>query len=129
LISKLCRESAVGKFIVVVPRRAKSAATLICCGADEIHMGQMSELGPIDPQIDYLPALGLKNAIQHLAELASQYPTASEMFAKYLSESLNLEHLGYYERVVKSAVQYAERLLRKRIVHLKGDYRETSIQR
>ncbi len=121
LISKLCRESTKGKFVVVVPRRAKSGATLICCGADEIHMGQMSELGPIDPQFGDLPALGLKNAVQHLAELASQFPKASDMFARYLSASLDLGNLGYYERVAESAAQYAERLLRKRVTALKSD--------
>jgi len=128
LISKLCRESTVGKFIAVVPRRAKSAATLLCCGADEIHMGQMSELGPIDPQINDLPALGLKNAVQHLAELASQFPKASEMFSKYLSSSLPLVHLGYYERIAESAVQYADRLLKKRILPLKGNSQDVATQ-
>lgn len=121
LISKLCREAAAEKFIAVVPRRAKSAATLLCCGADEIHMGQMSELGPIDPQFDGLPALGLKHAVQHLAELASQHQKASDMLAKYLASSLKLENLGYYERIAESAVQYADRLLRKRILPLKGN--------
>jgi hypothetical protein len=116
LISKLCREFSPDRFVAIVPRRAKSAATLICCGADEIHMGSMSELGPIDPQFDNLPALGLKSSVQHLAELASQYPGASEFFAKYLSSSLKLIHLGYYERVAESAVQYAERLLSHRKV-------------
>lgn len=126
LISKLCRESTSGKFVTVVPRRAKSAATLICCGADEIHMGHMSELGPIDPQINDLPALGLKNAVQHLAELASQFPKAAEMFAKYLAASLDLVNLGYYERVAESAAQYADRLLRKRVLSLKGDTQEVA---
>lgn len=111
LISKLCREHSQSRFISIVPRKAKSAATLICCGSDEIHMGSLTELGPIDPQIQEQPALGLKNAVQHLAELASQYPSASEMFAKYLSSSLDLISLGYYERIAESAAQYAERLL------------------
>lgn len=128
LISKLCRESTTGKFVAVVPRRAKSAATLLCCGADEIHMGQMSELGPIDPQINDFPALGLKNAVQHLAELASQYPKAADMFAKYLSSSLTLVHLGYYERIAESAVQYADRLLKKRILPLKGNSQDVATQ-
>ena len=60
LIGKLCREYTSEKFVAVIPRKAKSAATLICCGADEIHMGSLSELGPIDPQINRLPVLGLK---------------------------------------------------------------------
>ena len=54
--------------------------------------------------------LGLKNSIEHLAELAKKYPEASEMFAKYLHLSLNLVNIGYYERVAESALQYSERL-------------------
>lgn len=111
LIAKLCREYSSGTFAVAVPRRAKSAATLICCGADVLHMGSLSELGPIDPQIDDSPALGLKYAVEHLADLVKRYPAASEMFATYLHQSLKLINLGYYERVAESAVQYAERLL------------------
>jgi len=112
LIGKLCRENANGKFVTVVPRQAKSAATLLCCAADEIHLGSMSELGPIDPQIDKLPALGLKNSVEHIAQLVTQYPGSSEMFSKYLASSMSLINLGYYERVAESAAQYAQRLLR-----------------
>jgi hypothetical protein len=39
------------KFRVIVPNLAKSAATILALGADEILMGHISELGPIDPQI------------------------------------------------------------------------------
>jgi hypothetical protein len=39
------------KFRVIIPHQAKSAATLICLGADEIIMGPTSELGPIDAQV------------------------------------------------------------------------------
>lgn len=111
LIGKVCREYAVPKFIAVVPRQAKSAATLICCAADEIHMGNLSDLGPIDPQFSGSPALGLKYSVEHLAELVGRYPSASNMFADYLQRSLKVIDLGYYERVAESAVQYAERLL------------------
>jgi len=111
LIGKLCREYSNGKFITTVPRHAKSAATLICCAANEIHMGSLSELGPIDPQIDGLPALGLKNSIEHIAELVKANPESTDMFAKYLNSSLTLINLGYYERVAESAMQYAEKLL------------------
>lgn len=117
LISKLCREFSPQLFITIVPRRAKSAPTLVCCGADQIHMGSMSELGPIDPQVSGMPALGLKNAIQHLLDLAGQFPGASDVLAKYLNSSLKLINLGYYERVAESAVQYAEKLLTKRKVN------------
>lgn len=45
-----CRVYANGKFDVWIPRRAKSAATMIALGADKIYMGKTSALGPIDPQ-------------------------------------------------------------------------------
>jgi len=36
---------------VIVPLGAKSAATLMCLGADKIYMGELAELGPIDIQL------------------------------------------------------------------------------
>jgi len=111
LISKTCKRMAKSKFVVAVPRKAKSAATLIALGADEIHMGLMSELGPIDPQIGGFPTLGIRNALNVLADLSCKYPGCSEMIRKYLAEKLDLSVLGYLERVSESAVQYAERLL------------------
>lgn len=110
LISKSCREFSK-RFVVSIPRKAKSAATLIALGAHEIHMGTMSELGPIDPQFGGLPALGLSSALERLANLATRYPKSSEMFASYLVRKLDLGILGYFERVSESAVQYAQRLL------------------
>jgi len=114
-IAKLCREYTRESFEVVVPREAKSAATLICCGADRVHMGSLSELGPIDPQFGGVPALALKYSVEHLAQLANDYPAASTMFSDYLSKSLRVEALGHYERVAESATHYAMRLLNARV--------------
>lgn len=36
-------------FSVLIPFRAYSAATMVCLGADEILMGKMGELSPVDP--------------------------------------------------------------------------------
>jgi len=47
----LCRKYCRGVLRVVVPLYAKSAATLLALGADEIVMGETSELGPIDAQV------------------------------------------------------------------------------
>lgn len=112
LIGKLLHEYSNGNLDIAVPRLAKSAATLLCCAATRIHMGSLSELGPIDPQIEGLPALGLKSSIEHIAKLVADNPKATDLFAQYLSKSVQPIHLGYYERVAESAVQYAERLLR-----------------
>lgn len=111
LISKTCKRLSKGKFVVAVPRKAKSAATLLSLGADEIHMGLMSELGPIDPQVAGFPALGIKNALEILSDLACKHPGASKMLGEYLQGKLDLRLLGYFERINESAMQYAERLL------------------
>lgn len=120
LIGKLCRESTKGKFIVTVPRYAKSAATLLSTAADEIHMGGLSELGPIDPQIKGMPTLGLKNAIENMAEVVNRMPGSSEMFARYLNYSVQPIQIGYYERAAKSLQQYAEKLLEAHKATLKS---------
>lgn len=111
LISKTLKRIAAKKFSVAVPRRAKSAATLISLGADEIHMGMISQLSPIDPQVSGLPALALGNALNHIADIAGKCPGASEMLTKYLIDQAPIRILGYYERVSESAAQYGERLL------------------
>jgi len=111
MISKALKRLAKIKFVVAIPRRAKSAATLIALGADEIHMGLLSQLGPVDPQIGRYPALALSNALDVLADLAKRYPEAAPMFSDYLTKTLSLKDLGYFKRINESAVQYAERLL------------------
>lgn len=46
---------------VIVPHAAMSAATMICCAADEIVMGDHSFLGPTDPQFILQTALGVRS--------------------------------------------------------------------
>lgn len=119
-IGKLCREHTTKAFEVAVPREAKSAATLICCGADVIHMGSLSELGPIDPQFNGMPALAVKHSLEHLAEIASRHAGAKEMLSDYLSKSLPVTIVGHFERAAGSAAQYAERLLSNRVPSMKA---------
>lgn len=114
LISKTCKKLAKKKFVVAIPRKAKSAATLLALGADEIHLGLMSQLGPIDLQVNDMPAQGLANGVTKIAKLAAEYPASAEMWAKYLSENLSLRQLGYMERLGESTSQYAERLLKNK---------------
>lgn len=48
-------------FRAIVPLRAKSNGTLICLAADEIVMGPTSELGPIEPSVEYVPVSILRH--------------------------------------------------------------------
>jgi hypothetical protein len=75
-ISKICKVFARNRFVVAVPRQAESAATLIALGADEVHMGPLGQLGPIDPQLGGLPALGVSQALEPLQQLRRGIPEA-----------------------------------------------------
>ena len=111
LISQLCNRFKKDKFVVSIPAEAKSAATLLSFGADEIHMGPMSELGPIDIQVDGLPLLSVSSALTKIASIVQEYPKSASMFAEYLTKNLNIGLIGHYDRVTKSATQYAQMLL------------------
>ncbi len=63
-------------FRVIIPDYAKSAATLLAIGADEIIMGPASELGPLDAQLPHpereditISALDMVNAMDHLTQV------------------------------------------------------------
>jgi hypothetical protein len=51
IINVLRSYSGTGEYTVLVPAKAKSAATMICLGASKIVMGKTSELGTVDPQV------------------------------------------------------------------------------
>jgi ClpP class serine protease len=53
-----------GKVTVFVPHYAMSGGTLIALAADEIVMCKHSVLGPIDPQLNQLPAASLLNVVE-----------------------------------------------------------------
>ena len=112
-ISKICNDYKKNKFIVAVPRRAKSAATLVAMGADEIHMGDLGQLGPIDPHIEGLPALGVYDVLDTLAEVVTTYPKSVDLFSQFLEHEMDFGTLGWLVRVPESAHQYAQKLLSK----------------
>ncbi|NJN85227.1 MAG: hypothetical protein HC881_01455 [Leptolyngbyaceae cyanobacterium SL_7_1] len=58
----------VGTYRVIIPSWAKSAGTIIALASSEIVMGVNSELGPIDPQFNSIPAEFIKD------DPSQQYP-------------------------------------------------------
>jgi hypothetical protein len=69
-----------GGFLAVVPRYAKSAATILTLGANEILMNVHAELGPLDAQIydpehqveEHRPSLDEVEALEQLRAFAVQ---------------------------------------------------------
>ena len=78
---------------VIVPLAAKSAATLMCLGADKIYMGEMADLGPIDIQID--------DTYEHGSKSFSPLDEFKSM--EYLRE-MSIEGMDYYASLMN--IQY-----------------------
>lgn len=108
-----------GRLRVIVPDFAKSAGTLMAIGADEILMGNTSELGPIDPQVTVADAQG-----NPVTQPVGAYLRAYRVFSERLQENredataqimlskLDPATIVLFEAVRARARQFAENQLR-----------------
>lgn len=117
LIREFCDE-----FSVIVPFSAKSAASMIVLGADEVVMGPISELGPIDPLVKHpsykdfwIPVQALRCCFEYIEEMIydSSNPEVSEIIINSVLNKLDPWLIGDYEKALKASRQYAESLLSK----------------
>lgn len=80
---------------VVVPDMAKSAATLVCLGADHILMGPAGDLGPVDAQFqlkgrtDLVGAHEIVRAVETAEERVKNAPDTVGLYASLL-ESIDM---------------------------------------
>lgn len=90
----------------IVPENAYSAATLICFAGDEILMGSIATLGPIDPQINGIPARAILRGFENVQRrLVKEGPGALTAFVPLL-EKYDLSLL----EICKSAQDLSEEL-------------------
>ena len=104
-----------GDVEIVVPNRAKSAATIMALGADRVTMSDTSELGPIDPQVKingvWYPVEAWLAAHQDAVRRCRAHP-GNEAFAAALLQFP--QPLLRTMRLMKSRTQQlAERLARR----------------
>lgn len=65
---------------VIVPQIAMSAGTMIACASREILMGRQSNLGPIDPQVNGLPAYDVLSEFDRAVKDSAVNPGAAQMW-------------------------------------------------
>lgn len=84
----------------IIPQIAMSAGTMIACSCKEIIMGKQSNLGPIDPQYNGVPALAVidefKKAIDQVKNEPAAIPIWQTIIGKY-----HPTFIGECERAVK----------------------------
>jgi Serine dehydrogenase proteinase len=121
-IGLLLREH-VKRLLVIVPDSAKSAATMLALMSNEIHMSDLSELGPIDPQIVvgldpntgtpvFRPAWSIINAPFHL-ESMWKIDKLDPAIVALLSKSLDPTLLDVAQNALDLATTIAEGWLTK----------------
>jgi serine dehydrogenase proteinase len=98
-----------GRLIACVPSRAMSAATLLCLGADEILLGELGAVGPLDAQIrkgvtdagtpNYISALHLLKALSRLQEFSLDSFTA-------MADILDV-HRAPHDDQIKYGIEYS----------------------
>ena len=71
----------------LIPQIAMSAGTMIACSCKEIIMGKQSNIGPIDPQFNGIPAHGVldefKKALEEVKKNPSSIPIWQTVVSKY----------------------------------------------
>jgi hypothetical protein len=112
-IVDLCRGNGRG-FRVIVPNFAKSAATLIALGADEILMSDTSQLGPIDPQFIHVvrPGQGIfmpaHSIIKSYEDLVQRVNAQGTLLPADVPQLANID-LAYVD-LARTAIARAESL-------------------
>jgi hypothetical protein len=108
----------------IVPRWAKSAATLLVCAGDIILMTPIAELGPLDPQITQFNPLESRleqfsplHIESTLDMIRQEYENGSEKLAKALMERLQFPlTLGSFKKSLEIGEQYLINLLETRML-------------
>lgn len=107
-------------FGVIVPFVAKSAASMIAIGADEIVMGPVSELGPIDPLVKHplykelwIPVQAIRYCLEFIQRSvqANPEPDTAALVLSPIINKLDPWIVGDYEQAIKASKQYAYQLL------------------
>lgn len=83
-------QTRCSELTIIVPDMAKSAATLMCLGADHLITGPGGDLGPVDPQFQIGQSLvGAKEMLAAVAEAEERItasPDSYPLFASLLSD-------------------------------------------
>ena len=123
--------SKVGQaeFHIVVPEFAKSAGTLMVLGADCVVMSDMSELGPIDPQMRFADSNGLirwQPVQNYLDAYDEHYYTVDQnpdnVAAQIMLRKLDPGTVKLCQAVRERAKQCAENLLKRGMFRRGGSW-------
>ncbi len=123
-LASLFRDIGSNYLEFVIPRWAKSAATLLACCGNKISMTPIAELGPVDPQITVFNPLEKRmeefsplHIDSTLSLIRKEYQNGHQQMADKLMERLQFPlTLGSYKKSIEISKGYLETLLGSRML-------------
>lgn len=123
-LARLFRRYGKERLTFIIPRWAKSAATLLICAGDEILMTPVAELGPLDPQItttnpleqrmESFSPLHIESTLQLIRE---EFSKGNSQLAEGLMQRLQFPlTLGSFKKLLDVGREYVEKLLSSRML-------------
>jgi ClpP class serine protease len=103
---------------VIVPQIAMSAGTMIACSGKSIVMGKQSNLGPIDPQLNGIPAHGVIAEFKRAHEEIKGDPAMIGVW-QFILQKYHPTFLGECENAIELSEEFVLENLQK--VMFKGD--------
>jgi ATP-dependent protease ClpP protease subunit len=104
----------------IIPQIAMSAGTMIACSCKKIIMGTHSNLGPIDPQLNGIPAAGVIEEFRKALDEIKKDPDAM-MVWQYILRQYPPSFLGQCENGVKWASAFVAAELRSNMLSGRPD--------
>ena len=128
LMGLMRKRVGTAKLRIIVPDFAKSAGTLMVLGTDSVVMSDMSELGPIDPQIQIF---GIWQSAQNYLDAYKAHAKTlrtdhSNLAAQIMLHKLDPAILNLCEVATERARQAAESLLRHGMFRDGGNWSKTA---
>lgn len=128
-LALLFRRFGKEKLTFIIPRWAKSAATLLACAGDEILMTPVAELGPLDPQItamnpleqrvERFSPLHIESTLQLIRD---EFSKGNDKLAEGLMQRLQFPlTLGSFKKLLEVGQDYVEKLLSSRMLKEHAD--------
>ena len=128
-LALLFRRYGQDKLTFIIPRWAKSAATLLICAGDEILMTPVAELGPLDPQITEINPL--EQRVERFSPLhieatlqliRDEFANGNKELAEGLMQRLQFPlTLGSFKKSLDVGREYVEKLLSSRMLNGRED--------
>lgn len=104
----------------IVPHLAMSAGTMIACSCKSIVLAKHSNLGPIDPQLNGLPAAAVKKEIEKALSEIKADPDAIKVW-QYILNKYNPTFIGQCEQAVDWAEAFVKKALTENMLHGDAD--------